>query len=94
MDYITGEAIDIGGAELWMKTVTLTSKGIEIKIATEDTVLLDKVSIGEQSNITPLETTINQQDSKEEDGKIIKERTLVFDTTEMPEHLKIGEFTT
>ncbi|WP_342431628.1 DUF4179 domain-containing protein [Neobacillus sp. FSL H8-0543] len=90
LDYITGEAIDIGGAELWMKTVTLTSKGIEIKIATEDTVLLDKVSIGEQSNITPLETTINQQDSKEEDGKIIKERTLVFDTTEMPEHLKIG----
>ncbi len=70
-------------------TCHTTSNGIEITIVTEDTVLLDEVSIGDQSNKTPLETTINQQDPKEMDGKIIKERTLLFDTTQMPEYLYI-----
>jgi hypothetical protein len=90
LDEITNKSVDIGGADLWIKKVTSTSKGIEVTIVTEETVLLDDVSIGDKTGNTPLETTINQQESKELEGKIIKERTLLFDTTKMPEHLHIG----
>lgn len=90
LEDITDKSVDIGGTDLWIKNILSTSNGIEITIVTEATVLLDEVSIGEKTNKTPLETTINQQDTKEMDRKIIKERTLLFDTTEMPDHLNIG----
>jgi hypothetical protein len=86
----TDQSIDIGGANLWIKNVSLTSNGIEVTIVTEETVLLDEVSIGDKTDKTPLETTINQQETKEMGGKVIKKRTLLFDTTKMPELLNIG----
>jgi hypothetical protein len=87
---ISDESIDIAGEDLWIKTVSSTSNGIEITFVTEETVLLDDVSIGDKTGKTPLETTINQQETKELEGKVIKERTLLFDTTKMPEYLHIG----
>ncbi|MNJ47988.1 hypothetical protein D3C77_431670 [compost metagenome] len=72
-----------------MKKAAVTSQGVEITIATDDDVLLDGVSIEAQDEVTSLRTTVNQLDSKLEDGTIMKERTLLFDTSVMPEYLHI-----
>ncbi|AZK48474.1 DUF4179 domain-containing protein [Paenibacillus lentus] len=75
--------------ELWVKKVAVTSQGVEITIATDNDVMLDGVSIEAQNEITSLRTTVNQLDGKLEDGTILKERTLLFDTSVMPEYLHI-----
>jgi hypothetical protein len=79
----------IGDKELWVKDVTKTSQGIEITIATDDDVMLDGVSIETNNESTPLKTTMNQKETKQANGKILKERTLLFDTQTEPTSLYI-----
>ncbi|WP_409975109.1 DUF4179 domain-containing protein [Bacillus sp. Bva_UNVM-123] len=86
---ISEESIHIGGKELWVKTVAKTSQGMEITIATDEDVLLDGVSIAAQNKKTPLRTTINQIEAKGKNGRILKERTLLFDSMAEPEYLLI-----
>ncbi|RDW21872.1 hypothetical protein CWR48_02210 [Oceanobacillus arenosus] len=83
------KAFMLDDKELWIKAVSETSDGIEITIASGYDVLLDGVSIGSKDGMTPLSTTIGQIDAKQENGEIMKERTLVFDTSEKPEYLHI-----
>ncbi|MNN38999.1 hypothetical protein D3C81_1530210 [compost metagenome] len=72
-----------------MKKVSTTSQGVEITIATEEDVMLDGVSIESNNEKTSLQTTINQIDTKQPDGTILKERTLLFDGEAEPEFLLI-----
>ncbi|RSD28434.1 DUF4179 domain-containing protein [Mesobacillus subterraneus] len=80
---------DLDGKELWIKDVSQSERGVEITIATEDHLTLDGVSIATSSKRTPLKTTINQTEEKLDDGRIIKERTMVFETKTTPEYLLI-----
>ncbi|WP_410771286.1 DUF4179 domain-containing protein [Fontibacillus sp. BL9] len=75
--------------ELWIKKVSATSQGIEITIATEQDVMLDGVSIEADGESIPLNTTLNQHDTKLTDGTILKERTLLFDSSVQPDQLII-----
>jgi len=86
----TDEAINVGGEELWIKEVSSSSKGMEVTIVTGESTLLDDVYIEVKNEKVPLETTINQTLNKEQDGRIMKERTLLFETSENPENLIIG----
>jgi hypothetical protein len=81
--------VDLEGHDLWIKGVSATERGIEITFATEATLLLDGVSIESKSKVTPIKTTINQIEKKQEDGRILNERIMVFETKSMPEHLLI-----
>ncbi|KAB2330747.1 DUF4179 domain-containing protein [Cytobacillus depressus] len=81
--------IPLSGKELWIKKVSVTSQGVEITIATDDDVMLDGVSIQTQKEMTPLRTIVNQTYTHQEDGKVIKERTLLFDTKIEPKYLLI-----
>ncbi|MEH7385870.1 DUF4179 domain-containing protein [Bacillus sp. JJ1521] len=70
---------------IWIKDVSITEKGVEITITTENSVLLDEVSIEVQNEIISLKTTINHKEPKDE----MKERTLLFETNNKPEFLII-----
>lgn len=86
---ISDKPLKLGDKELWLKDVSKTSQGIEITIASDEDVMLDGVSIETDNESTPLKTTINQKEIKQADGKLIKERTLLFDTQSKPESLLI-----
>lgn len=77
------------GKKLWVKDVSKTSRGMEITIATDEDVMLDGVSIATKDEITSLNTTINQKNVEQQDGSVLKERTLLFDTIIQPEDLLI-----
>ncbi|WP_456277010.1 DUF4179 domain-containing protein [Bacillus sp. AK128] len=77
-------------ALLWIKEIKESPDGFEIRIGTDESVLLDKVFIKNKSGQIELQTTIRQEYVKEPSGQIIKERTLLFKTTEQPEELIIG----
>lgn len=74
---------------LWVNKVTKTSEGVEVTIATDHDVMLDGVSVQSGNEITPLQTTLHQIVAKQTDGSLMKERTLLFDTTLEPEYLLI-----
>ena len=84
------EVVEIGGERLWIKSVSKTARGIEIRISTEEPVLLKQVSIQTENEKIELGTTIDEQLTKDQDGLILKERTLVFDTNDLPETFSIG----
>ncbi|MCT8136689.1 DUF4179 domain-containing protein [Anaerobacillus sp. CMMVII] len=79
----------MGEYELLIKDVKVTPERVELTIATDEFVLLDGVSIGTDTTKTPLLTTIGQIDTKQADGRMLKERTLLFETTTMPDTLFI-----
>ncbi|MBS4205330.1 DUF4179 domain-containing protein [Lederbergia citrea] len=81
--------ISLHGKDLWVKNVAKTSEGIEITIATDDDVMLDGVSIETQGEIIPLKTTVRQHETEQENGRMLKERTLLFDTKKEPQYLLI-----
>lgn len=81
--------ISVGAQELWIKQVKTTDEGTEITLVTEDDVLLDGVSLETKEGTTELRTTIDQTEIEREDGRILKERTLLFDTNGQPETLHI-----
>ncbi|WP_438351026.1 DUF4179 domain-containing protein [Paenibacillus sp. FA6] len=86
---IGDEPFALEGKELWVKNVSTTSEGVEITIATDDDVMLDGVSIEAGHEITPLNTTVKQNNVKQADGRLVKERTMLFDSTVEPEYLII-----
>ncbi|MND87445.1 hypothetical protein D3C80_794450 [compost metagenome] len=77
------------GKALWIKKMSVTSNGVEITIASEDDVKLDGVSVEAGNVTTPLNTTVNQNEVKQPDGTLMKERTLLFDMTAEPDYLLI-----
>lgn len=79
----------VGDKDLIIQNIALTSEGTEITIATDEDIMLDGVSIETKSGEIPLLTTVNQVDSENEDGRTMKERTLLFDTKDKPELLLI-----
>jgi len=85
------EKILLDGKELWINKVVTTAQGVEITIATDDDVMLEGVSIESEGESTSLKTTINQN-SKKQNGREMKERTLLFETTIEPEFLLIEGF--
>ncbi|UQZ32220.1 hypothetical protein C2I18_00845 [Paenibacillus sp. PK3_47] len=87
---VNEEPVSISGRSLWVRNVTTTSAGTEITIATEEDVMLDDVSVKAGNELTGLQTTVNQLLEKLEDATIVKERTLIFDTSAEPEYLVIG----
>ncbi|WP_191557463.1 DUF4179 domain-containing protein [Metabacillus idriensis] len=86
------EIIKLSGKELMIKKVSMTSQGAEITIATDDDVMLDGVSIASDDIETPIKTTIKQTSTKQENGRVMKERTLIFETETTPEVLLIEGF--
>lgn len=80
---LKGEVIDLHGEELWIRDVSFKEDQVEITIASEDTFLLDGVSVGTGSGVekTPLLTTTNHTETKLEDGTIHRVRTMVFPTS-------------
>lgn len=86
---VSEQPIELSGKELWIKKVSTTSQGVEITIATDDDVMLDSVSIQTQKGITPLRTIVNQTHTHQENDRVIKERTLLFDSKVEPEYLFI-----
>lgn len=83
------EPISLAGKELWIRNVKPTGEGAEITLVTDDDVLLDGVSLETTEGRTELRMTIGQTETKWEDGRILKERTLLFDSTGKPEYLRI-----
>jgi len=80
----------IGNHDLLIKNVSASQEQVEVRIATEEDVMLDDVSIESSEGKVALETTTNQVDSKQKDGRIMKERTLIFKTQTKPETIHIG----
>ncbi|GAA0368422.1 DUF4179 domain-containing protein [Bacillus horti] len=83
------QSIEIAGKELWVKQVSTTSQGVEITIATDEDVLLDGVAIETKDGLVPIQTTVNQVYMEDGNGRELKERTLVFETTDEPSYLFI-----
>jgi hypothetical protein len=83
------EPISLADKKLWIREVRTTNEGAEITLATDDDVLLDGVSLETTEGITELRTTVRQTMMKREDGRILKERTLLFDSTGHPKYLRI-----
>ncbi|MDQ1143974.1 hypothetical protein QE429_000801 [Bacillus sp. SORGH_AS 510] len=86
---IGNKPIAMDNKELWVKNMKTTAQGVEITIVTEDDVMLDGVSVKTQNKVIPLQTTVNQTKTQLEDGRPMKERTLLFKTTKTPEYLLI-----
>lgn len=86
---INDEPIMLDQKELWVKNVSMTSQSVEITIATDDDVMLDGVSIKTQNEVTPLKTIRGQSHTYQEEGRELKERTLLFETKTKPEYLLI-----
>ncbi|WP_242524633.1 DUF4179 domain-containing protein [Metabacillus sp. cB07] len=75
-----------GEKELSLKNLAKTSRGIELTVATDEDVMLEGVSLTDhQGRSVPLETTVNMH----KNGKGMKERTLIFNTTAKAESLFI-----
>jgi hypothetical protein len=84
------EPIAIADKSLWIKKTAITDEGLELTIATEEDVLLDGVTVENADGSIPLRTTVRQEEVKQADGTLLKERTLLFDTTREPDKLRIA----
>ncbi|WP_064094033.1 DUF4179 domain-containing protein [Rossellomorea aquimaris] len=89
MKVVDDVPIQVGGQSLWIKNVSKASNSIEIKIKTEESVMLDEVFIGDEAQKVPLLTIKNQDMIKERNGTLMKERTLRFETDKIPEYMYI-----
>lgn len=75
-----------GEKELSLINLAKTSRGTELTVATDEDIMLEGVSLTDhQGRSVPLETTVNMY----KNGKGMKERTLIFNTTAKPESLFI-----
>ena len=81
--------LELEGNDVLIKKVAATEKGIEVTIETDENVLLDGVSIKSGTKLTPIKTTIGHSLEKQGDGRILSERTMIFDTKSMPEQLLV-----
>ncbi|MCM3473492.1 DUF4179 domain-containing protein [Brevibacillus borstelensis] len=89
LDALDDKPVMLGGKELRVKKVSVSSQEAGITIVTDEDVMLDGVSIQTKSAVIPLRTTVGQEYIKEEDGRIKKERTLLFDAAEEPQSMII-----
>ncbi|WP_144460858.1 DUF4179 domain-containing protein [Siminovitchia fortis] len=89
LDTVKNKPFIIGGRDLFVKKISSTPQGLEITIATDDDVMLDEVSVETISGEVPLSTTVKQTEEEQKDGRIIKKRTLLFETKAEPESLLI-----
>ncbi|WP_445491400.1 DUF4179 domain-containing protein [Niallia sp. 03133] len=80
----------ISGESLWIKNVSTTLNGTEITIATKESILLDKVRIDSKNDSIPIKTTRNVEYVKQQNGEVMKERTLVFDPVDESNTMEIG----
>ncbi len=86
---LEAQPVFIQGKELVIRKVERTAEGIEVTIATEQDVMLEGVAVQSKGTSSPLKTTLRQDYLEGEDGKIYKERILLFETNELPETLSI-----
>lgn len=77
------------GKQLWINEIRTTSERLEITIATEENIMLDGVSVQTAAGTVELETTVNVRTEELADGRQLKQRTIVFHTTETPQYLLI-----
>ncbi|MFN7251399.1 MAG: DUF4179 domain-containing protein [Anaerobacillus sp.] len=82
-------AYNLSGKDLWINGVSVTEKGVEIRIATDEDVMLDGVSIKTKNEHIPLKTIIRQTETMQRDGRLMKDRTLIFETKQEPEQILI-----
>ncbi|MGP1908865.1 DUF4179 domain-containing protein [Metabacillus sp. JX24] len=75
--------------ELLIKNVAATSHGTEVTVITDQDVMLEELSLTDhQGRSVPLETTVNQSYTQK-NGKGMKERTLIFNTSAKPYYLVV-----
>ncbi|GIN73968.1 hypothetical protein J14TS2_44430 [Bacillus sp. J14TS2] len=86
---IGNRPIEMGGKTLDIQNIHREKDQIKVTITTAEDVMLEGVSLESGGEVTPLQTTVNQKESKQANGDILKERTLVFKTEDPPEHLII-----
>lgn len=89
LDINKTESLVIGEKKMRVNNISTTSEGVEITIATDEEVMLDGVSIETIDGVVPLNTTVRQDMIKQADGTLMKERTLLFDTTNEPHYILI-----
>lgn len=81
--------IEMGGKTLDIQNIHREKGQVKVTITTAEDVMLEGVSVESGGEVTPLQTTVNQKESKQANGDILKERTLVFTTEDPPEHIII-----
>lgn len=86
---LDGQPVWIQGKELIIRKVERTSEGVEVTIATEPDVMLEGVAIWSKRDSFPLITTLGQDYHEGDDGKVYKERSLLFNAEELPDTLTI-----
>ncbi|MBB4825024.1 hypothetical protein HNO89_002250 [Sporosarcina luteola] len=86
---IRDQAFQLEGKDLWVKKVEKTEDGVQITIASDEDVLLDGVTIEGKGGAVPLKTTIRQDYNELDDGRMVKERTLLFSTDVLPDTLSV-----
>ena len=86
---LDGQPALIQGKELIIREVEKTSEGIEVTIATDQDVMLEGVAIWSKGISYPLTTTLRQDYLEEKNGKVYKERVLLFEADLLPETLTI-----
>ena len=86
---IQDQAFQLKGEDLWVKEVKKTEEGVLITIASDVDVLLDGVTIESEGGEVPLKTTIRQDYKELDDGRMVKERTLLFLTDVVPDTLSV-----
>lgn len=85
----TLEPVSLAGKELWIKQVDQKKDGTRITIVTDGDILLDGVTLETAEGTADLQTTVGQKETGQPDGRVLKERTLLFDTNGQPEVLRI-----
>ncbi|MDN4606591.1 hypothetical protein [Sporosarcina highlanderae] len=86
---IDGNPYLVKKKEIWVRDVSVTEDGVEVRIATAEDVMLDGVTVGGKGYSFPLKTTVRQDYEELEDGRIVKVRTLLFSGDRLPEYMGI-----
>lgn len=89
LDSTNGQPHIVKGKEVWVRDVSVTEDGVEVRIATDEDVMLDGVTVGGQGYSLPLKTTVRQEYEELEGGRIVKVRTLLFSGDRLPEYMGI-----
>ncbi|WHT48881.1 DUF5643 domain-containing protein [Sporosarcina thermotolerans] len=89
LDPLDGQPHLVKEKEIWVRDVSITDGMLEVRIATDEDVMLDGVTVMGQGGSFPLKTTVRQDYEELEDGRIVKVRTLLFPTDAVPESMMI-----
>ncbi|MFP7288056.1 DUF4179 domain-containing protein [Shouchella clausii] len=83
------EPVSLAGKELWIKQVEQTKNDTRITLVTDGDILLDGVTLETAEGTAELQTTVGQKETEQPNGRVLKERTLLFDSSGQPEVLRI-----